>query len=232
MTSKRGGGAVVLAWALGAAGGLRAEDGILSLGGRIGTPGLGLELAKSLTPRANLRGMVNLFRTSHSLDADLASGDIESPVHFDGTVRLKTAGLLLDLYPGPAFHVTGGLVYNRDVLDFDARPTQPVTVNDQTYTAEEIGVLTGSAVLGRKWAPYAGIGFGNPLASKRVTFLVDVGVVFQGAPHVTLVSSKAEDAGLALDLSAAADQVNRDHLDKSYLKYYPVLSVGVGVRVF
>lgn len=223
---------VVLASVLGAAGGLGADDGSLSLGGRVGTPGFGLELAKSLTPRANLRGTVSLFQASHSLDADLASGAIESTVHFDGTAHLKTAGLLLDLYPSRVFHVTGGLVYNRDRLDIDGRPTVPVTVNDETYAVDEIGVLSGTAVPGRRWAPYAGVGFGNPLAEKKVTFLLDLGVIFQGSPRLTLVSSKAEDAGLVADVNAAADQINRDHLSKSYLKYYPVISLGVGVRVF
>jgi hypothetical protein len=225
-------GVVVVVCALGAPEALRADEGILSLAGRAGSAGLGLEVAKSLGPRANLRGTVNFFRTSHSLDADLASGAIESNVHFDGTAHLKTAGLLLDVYPTPAFHFTGGVVYNRNALDFDARPTAPITVNDESYSPDEIGVLNGSATLGRKWAPYAGIGFGNPLGARKVTFLFDLGVVFQGAPHVTLVSSRAAEEGLAADLSTAADQVNREHLDKTYFKYYPVLSIGVGVRVF
>lgn len=211
----------------------RAEGAGLSLTGRVGSPGFGLELSKSVTPRANLRCGLNFLGYGRDLDADLAAGSVAAPIHFDGELRLKTVGLLADLYASKGFHLTGGVIYNRSTIRVDARPVAPIVINDQSYTPDEIGTLTGTAKLGRQWAPYAGIGFGNPGTSAgRVSFVFDLGVIFQGQPHLTLAASGAAAAGRDADIDAAAELVNSDHFDKSYLKYYPVVSFGIGVRLF
>jgi hypothetical protein len=210
-----------------------AQAGGLSLAGRAGTPGFGLEASKSVTPRFNLRAGLGLLSRDSDLDASLSSRSVETNVHFDGQIKLKAVSLLADLYASDSFHVTGGLVYNRNKINLDARTTSPVEVNDQVYTPDQLGTLTGTVTLGKKWAPYAGIGFGNPTSSnRRVTFLFDLGVVFEGQPTVTMTSSRANDAGLQADVAAAAEEINRDHFDKSYLKFYPVISIGLAVRVF
>src|SRR5215470_11302580 len=98
---------VMLAGLSSGAGPARAEEASLSLDARFGTQGLGLELAKSVTERLNLRLGLNAFNTNPGLDANLAAGGASSLVHFDGQVRLQTAGLLADVYPGHNFHVTG-----------------------------------------------------------------------------------------------------------------------------
>jgi hypothetical protein len=211
----------------------QAADGGLSLGGRVGTQGLGLEISKSVSSRFNLRCGLNVFNGGSAIDANLARGSVAAAVRFDGRVRLKTAGLLADVYTSPRFHVSGGLIYNRSTVEIDARPQAPITVNDQTYSVDEIGTLNGDATIGGRWVPYAGIGFGNAVTrSRRVTFLADLGVVFQGRPRLTLTASRATTEELRRDVNAAAEQVNNDHLDKSYLRYYPVLSLGIGVRLF
>jgi len=218
---------------LGASAAQAAEGGGLSLGGRVGTQGLGLELSKSLGARVNLRAGLNLFRNDPTIDANLATGPVDTAVRFDGHVRLKTAGLLADVYASPKFHFSAGLLYNASRIRIDARPLGPVTINDQTYSVDQIGTLNGDATIGGRWVPYAGIGFGNPVTrDRRVTFLADIGVVFQGPPRLTLRASQANTDELRNDVNAAAEQVNREHLDKSYLRYYPVLSLGIGVRLF
>lgn len=226
-------GGMVITCALGLCATGTAQAGGLSLAGRAGTPGLGLEASKSVTPRFNLRAGFGLLSRDSELDASLSSRSVETNVHFDGQIKLKTASFLADLYATDSFHVTGGLVYNRNKIDLEARTTNPVEVNDQVYTPDQLGTLTGTVKLGKQWAPYAGIGFGDPTSSnRRVTFLFDLGVVFEGQPTVTMTSSRANDAGLQADVAAAAEEINRDHFDKSYLKFYPVISIGLAVRVF
>jgi hypothetical protein len=223
----------VVAWAavLCIAGGVRAEAGGFSLAARAGTPGLGFEAAASVTPRFNLRGGLNFLSYNRELDANLSARQIESNVHFDRHVRLKSGGLFADLYTSSSFHVTGGVIYNNSQVPLEAQPNTPVIVNDEIYTPAQLGTLNATVKLGRQWAPYAGIGFGNPtLAKRRVTFLFDLGVIFEGQPTVTMSSSVANEAGLQADVDAAAEQINREYFDKGYLKYYPVISIGVAVR--
>jgi hypothetical protein len=214
-----------------------AGDAIgLAVAGRAGTPGFGLDVSKSLTSSVNLRGTLSLFSYGHDFDANLSQGNVGADVHFEGKLRLKTLGLLADLYPtGDGFHLTGGLIYNRNRVVIDATPTVSVTINDQTYPVGEVGTLTGTAEIGSRWVPYAGLGFGNPTGhDHRVTVLLDLGVIFQGQPRLSLSASGAAAGvpGLQSDLDVAADKVNREHLDKGYLKYYPVLSLGIAVRLF
>jgi hypothetical protein len=214
------------------AGAARAESGGLSLAGRMGTQGFGLEASKSLTSHVNLRGGLNLLNYSRDMDADRAAGPAEATLHFDGQLRLKSVALLADVYPSKRFHLTGGLILDRNVIRLEARPTSPVIVNDETYAADEIGTLTGTTT-GAGWVPYAGFGFGNPATrGRRLSFLMDFGVVFQGQPHLQLTATRAADAGVEADVDAAAAQVNRDHLNTRYFRYYPVVSVGVGLRLF
>ena len=224
---------VALAWTAALCGAGRAEGGGLSLAARAGTPGLGFEASAAVTPRFNLRGGLNFLSYDRELDANLSARGVESNVHFKGHVRLKSAGLLADLYTSNSFHITGGVLYNDSQVPLEAQPNTPVIVNDQIYTPAQLGTLTATAKLGRQWAPYAGIGFGNPTASnRRVTFLFDLGVIFEGQPTVTMSSSAANDAGLQADVDAAAELINNEYFDKSYMKYYPVIAIGLAVRVF
>jgi hypothetical protein len=237
MTSSR---ATIAVWTLGLALGAasaRATEG-LSLGARAGSPGFGIEATKSLTPHVNLRGNLNLFnfRYSPGFDANLSYRGVGADVHFEPELRLKSVGLLADLYPArDGFHFSGGLIYNRNTLHIDSTPQVAITVNDQTYSTDQLGTLLGTAQIGRRWAPYAGLGFGNPVGGNgRVTALFDLGVIFQGQPRLSLTTTGpvSNVPGLQDDLDVAAEKVNREHLDKGYLKYYPVLSLGIAVRVF
>lgn len=227
----RAGLAIVWVALLGGARPARADG--LSLVARAGSPGLGLEATASLGSRINLRGGFNVGSLGHELDARLTARSTQPDVHFSGDARLQSGTLLADVYATKAFHLTGGMVYNRNRVHLAATPNVPVTINDHTYMPHEVGTLDATVTLGKSWAPYAGVGFGNPNASgRRVSFLTDVGVVFEGQPTLALRSSAANQAGLQADVDQAAAVVNRDHFDKTYLKLYPVVSVGVAVRLF
>jgi len=81
-------------------------------------------------------------------------------------------------------------------------------------------------------APYLGLGFGNAVGKgKRLTFVFDLGVMFQGFPRAKLDAQgpKAGDAGFRADLRQFERDIN-DDLHKQYLKYYPVLSLGLAYQ--
>jgi hypothetical protein len=216
---------------------LSAERTGFSVAGRFGTPGFGLEAVKAISPRLNLRSSLNLFnyRYGPGFDGNLSYQGVGADVHFDPTLELKNGQMLADVYFSDGFHFTGGLVYNRNRVRVETAPQVAITINDQVYQTDQIGTLIGTSELGKRWAPYAGIGFGNPVDDeRRVTILLDLGVIFQGTPTLALTTSGAVSnvPGLQDDLNVAADKLRREHLDKSYLKYYPVLSLGVAVRLF
>lgn len=186
----------------------------------VGTLGLGADLAVSITSRLGLRGGVNLFPFDVE---DRAEG-------VDFTVSLPSPQymLLADFYPAGHFRLSGGALISPSKLDLRGTPTEPVDIGDGTYTPQEVGTLSGR-ITTRDVAPYVGIGFGTPTRS-RVGFLLDLGVAFHGAPELSVSASgpAASDAGFQADLDAEV-QDYQDDIDG--IVVYPVLSIGISVRV-
>jgi hypothetical protein len=224
-------GAIAL---LGTASAVTAQG--IALGVRLGTPGISLEATGSPTRLVNLRGNFSFGSLSTTTSLNLSSGDVSGDTDFSARVRFRSAAALVDLHPGGGgFRVTGGIVCNRNSIRLVAKPTGDVTINGQTYTFTNMGELVADGELGRAWVPYAGIGLGNAVASgKRVTFMLDLGVFFQGQPWVDLSAHGivAGTPGLQEDLYAAEDDINANELNRGYLKYYPVVSFGIAVKVF
>ena len=121
--------AMAIAWAaaLFGAEAARAEGAGLSLAGRAGTPGFGLELSKSVTPRVNLRCGLNLLGYNRDLDADLAAGSVAATIHFDGELRLKTVGLLANCLAKQQASEAGA--YEAWLVDGDGYVTEGSSTN-------------------------------------------------------------------------------------------------------
>jgi hypothetical protein len=208
----------------------------VALGARLGTPGLGLEATGSVTRGVNVRAGLNFGSIHTTAAVDLSSGEVGADVDFDASLRLRSAMALVDVHPGAGgFRLTGGIVRNSNRITLDATVTATVTVSDHTYSASDVAALLAEGVWGRRWVPYLGLGFGNPVnTSRRVTFLFDLGVFFQGRPHVSLTARGVAAGAPALqdDLDTEAAKINNEDLNKNYFKYYPVLSIGVAFRLF
>jgi hypothetical protein len=207
----------------------------VALGARLGTPGFGLEATAAVVKGVNVRVGANFGGFSYSSPLNLSSRNVAADIDFNADLHLRSFVGLVDLHPGGGgFRFTGGIVRNNNRITLDATLTASVTINDETYSAADVLGITADTTLGAKWVPYAGIGYGNPVSAKRVTFLVDLGVFFQGQPNVIL-TARGPAAGtprLTDDLNAAANDVNQNDLNKSYFKYYPVISFGVAVKLF
>jgi hypothetical protein len=192
-----------------------------ALGARAGTPGLGLEMTIGLTPNVNVRGGFNVFGYSKT-------GDRQN-VDYSADLKLRTFTGLLDLHPTQgAFRLTGGFFYNKNRIEGLATSTTTIEINDTVYAASQVKPLTATVRAERNVAPYVGIGFGNAVGSdNRLTFAFDLGVMFQGTPRVELESGGllAPTASFQADLAQLEADLNAD-LDKKYLKYYPVFSIG------
>jgi hypothetical protein len=124
------------------------------------------------------------------------------------------------------------VIANNNKVDVTGQPKSgSITVNGVTYTAAQIGSLSGDVKPGHKVAPYLGIGYGN-VWTKGVNFYFDLGVMFQGAPKANLTAN----CGPALSVAQCAqaqndvDQEERRLEDKlKRFKYYPVANIGITI---
>src|SRR3954467_7964871 len=199
--------ALVFAAAL-AAGGAAQAAGV---GGRIGTTGLGIDLAKNVAPLVDVR--VGYSGGSVGHDASTSN------VNYTGDIKLSNLNALLDFHPlGPLFRISGGVIFNRNKYDAHG------TVNGQP------GSFDARVESGRTAAPYLGIGYGN-VAGTGVNFYADLGVMFMGTPKATISANCGGLSGAqctTLQNQVATEQQNlQDKLDR--FKAYPVLNIGLTI---
>ena len=225
----RAAAAVVLA-ALGAPGLAAAATPDFAVAVRAGTPGVGLDLDLGVSPYWGLRVGFAGFNIDHSLST--------TDVDYDGRLKLRTVTGLLDWYVfGGGFHLTAGVAGNATKLDVAGRPSQgSYTINGVTYSSTQLGSLSGQLKFGNSVSPYLGLGWGNPAGEDgRVHFLFDVGAIYGGTPSVSLSAQcgPAAPPGSPLcnqiqsDASAEEQSLRRK---ADFLRWYPVVSLGVGIR--
>jgi opacity protein-like surface antigen len=187
-----------------------------------GTLGAGGSLYLALPYHADVRFGGNYFSLSHALNS--------GGVHYDGTVRLQSFTLLADWHPfHGVFRLTGGVAYNDNRFSLTATPAagKGYTIHGHPYTVKQVGSLTGVVTFNRA-NPYFGIGLGNPFRGGHWTFGLDLGMLYQGTPKVSLNATGAiAGSNLAKDVLAAADQVRSD---VHKYKWYPVAMFSVGYR--
>jgi hypothetical protein len=179
---------------------------------------------------SDLNGRFGINYFKHDFDKT------SSGIDYDVNGKLESFDLLFDWYvrPGTNFRLTGGLVYNGNRFDAQAKagPLGKLTINGNSYTAADVGILSGHIAY-RKAAPYLGIGWGNALAQdSRWNFNADLGVIYQGSPNVQLASigcttSQTVCETLANDVAATRASFG-DDLNK--YKVYPVLRAGLSYR--
>lgn len=151
-----------------------------AVGLRAGTPGVGVELTTGLSPTLHLRVAAAAFDQSLTVETDA--------VRYDGDVELRHLLALLDVHPGKgSFRLSLGVAFNEDGLVATA-PVLDLIGDDlppEVPPGLDLGRLVGRAE-GDAVAPYAGIGFGNPLAGEGWSFAVDLGAIYLGSPDVQL----------------------------------------------
>jgi len=192
----------------------------------VGSPGVGVTLGRSVNGHFGARITGNFFEFRDDFR--------ETDVTYDAALKLRSLQALLDFHPfESAFRLSAGVVLNENRVEGTALPNAgSLTINGRGYASGDVGTLTARGDLGdRKVASYAGLGFGRTTGRSRVFFMLDLGVIFQGTPHVSLSATGplASDAGFQNDLAAEVMDVNRD-LDEPYFRYYPVIAIGLGFR--
>lgn len=197
------------------------NDLAVSLG--LGTEGIGALLSAQLIPRT-LALNIGFSRFNHDFNftADKA--------RFDANLRLGAVPIVLSWYPFHGnFSVDAGVFINQNRVAATGVPEAGGTyrINGDSYTAAEVGTMTGTTDF-HVAAPYVGIGWGNPFAGGRWTFLVDAGAMYEGSPRVNLhATGAATNPQLAADVASLQNSVNHQ-LD--FLNWWPVVTIGVAYR--
>jgi hypothetical protein len=199
------------------------EGGAIGFGVHASTLGYGPELNFTLNPYFVLRFDYNYYN-------DYSYTTTKDSIKYDANLHLNNYGAAIDWHPfAGAFLVSLGVFKDNNYINAVAVPQQTYTINGETFTASEVGTLTGHITF-NSWAPYLGIGL-NTLGSedRGVGLEVGLGVLYQGSPSTALQAHGLITQVPDLDLAVSAEQQRLDDQWNSY-KYYPVVNVGLVFR--
>jgi hypothetical protein len=198
-----------------------ATSAQVGLAGRVGTLGIGAEAAVGLSDRVVLRGGIGLWQLEANTTFDGVSVDLELPDNW--------FNVGIDLYLNDSFRIGGGVLFKPDDPTIRGAFTEAVDIGGQTLTPAEIGTLTGQ-VISNERAGYALIGFGKHTAS-GIGLSLDVGAAFLGDPRVVLDAQGGSLPTAQLDPLLAQEALDFEADMKTYLKIWPILSLGIRLGV-
>jgi hypothetical protein len=194
----------------------------LGVSTRIGTLGIGVDVAKSITPQVNGRVGFNF--------GNIATSRTDSGINYDAQLNLSSVQLVGDYYPfrSNGFRVTGGLVAQSNKFAVTSKPGNNgnYTIDNNQFNASEVGNLTGEYKYSNSIAPYFGIGIGKS-TNEGFGFNADLGVMFAGSPKVTLNASNPTFNTNSVTRTALDNQVRQTESDLKGFNLYPVLSIGL-----
>jgi len=202
--------------------------------------GFGVEGVYGLGRYFDLRGQLNGFQFSQTVNDD--------GIRYTGKLRLLTEGALLEWHPlAGRLRISAGAYNNGDRIGLKSLCAGS-GCNLHEFTIANNGTqdpeIDGAATFHR-FAPYAGLGFGDALYGSRWQFAVDVGVLDQGSPAVSLsahgsativnnangTSTTTPNLGTDPEVAAAlADEQQRAQSGIDHYRLYPVISLALGYR--
>jgi hypothetical protein len=185
------------------------------------TIGFGIDVTKSFSSKLNGRIGASMFNYSHSGETEA-----ENPVEYDLDIKLQTFSALLDYYPFQSgFFLSAGLVNNAMDVEGSGIAVKDYVFDGNVYTPEDIGTLTIETKPSLDFSPYLGLGLGNPVgADKKLGFILELGVLYIGAPEVTLLADEDSMIFPTTDQEAEAEEFIKD------LKWYPVVNLGLSYK--
>lgn len=192
----------------------------VALVGQAGTLGVGAVIYLGFPHSVDLRFGSNVFLMRHAVDS--------GSTRYRARMRLESFTLLGDWHPFRGiFRLTAGMIDNQNRFSLRATPrsgTYTIGGTTYTYAAPQAGGSLVGSVTFAPVDPYIGIGFGNPFRGGHWTAGLDLGVVYQGTPKVSLSATTAQ---MAANVPAAQESLQNTF---DAFRWYPVVMLSGGYR--
>ncbi len=204
------------------AGSVSADDN-LWLGFKAGTLGLGLEATWRPIPWFDIRAGANAY--------DYDDEGSQAGVNYDATLQLETYYATMNFrFPLSPFRVTAGAFSNGNELQMVSMDSPWFDIGGAPpFTQDEVGTLRSTTYF-EDVAPYLGFGFDFNVFGK-VGLNLDLGVLWQGEPSVTLTADGTLKDDPDFKDALAAERLELEAEFEDY-KAFPVLSLGFSVNFF
>ena len=208
----------------------------LAIGAGVGTQGISVDVATTLTKYAAVRAGVNFMpgiKVSDKMRGDIVEGGLIVPASFDveGKFSRTTIDVAIDAYPfGNGFFVTAGLSFGgKKVGKLTGNLSDNIAIGDGYLEIGEykIPVKNGKvdgAIEVKALRPYFGLGYGRAVPKGRVACRIELGVQLHGKPVPTSAFG---------DVSKLLNDKDDDDFSKivNKLTVYPVLKFRIAGRI-
>jgi len=210
----------------------------VGFGVSIGTLGPGLEVAYEITPRINVRSGFNYFPYNLNVTTN--------GIIYGGSLNLQSGEVHLDYFLWRSLHVSPGLLFAPpDLLtaSMNVPSGESFTLAGTQYVSGSTPVAGQAALKFNSVAPSILFGFGNlvPRGERRFSFSFEAGGAFRGSPTVPMnfAGSVCDSTGAncqsvsifpGFQGSVSAQQTKFQN-DISFLKFYPIFSIGFGFKL-
>lgn len=204
----------------------------------ISSLGFGVQAARPLPRRSDVRGGFNFYTYNTSFSEDGAD--------YATSVGLRSVNLQFDKYLVAGLFASGGaLVWNGNHGDatVSVPAGQAFSLGQVTYISNAAAPVHGdSAIDLRSFAPLVSLGYGNLASKGHIAYTIEAGVAFHGTPQATLSLSGsactptaigpicqniATSPGIQNDVAAQQVKINDDI---SNFKYWPILQFSIGYK--
>ena len=196
----------------------------VAIGAALGTAGYGpfviLTASKNIT--------ATLGYTFFNFDYDTTSSDAD----YTGKLKLSNVQAILNWHPlAGAFHLSAGAFLSNNKISATGKPKGDTTydIGDVTYTAAQVGTLSGSVELAKGAVPYLGLGWSKKALKSGFGCFFDIGVLFTSSAKASLSATGpiSSDATFKTNLRKEETKLNKD---LEPLRYYPIIQFGLMYR--
>ncbi|KPF69271.1 hypothetical protein IP84_05070 [beta proteobacterium AAP99] len=192
------------------------------IGVRAGTNGVGGDIGWDVMPTLKARLGYSAGKTNFTVD--------DTSINYDGKLKLSQPALFLDFTPLGPFRITAGVIGGSSKVQVTGKPSGGnYVINGVTYSAAQIGTVTGELRAKNSVSPYLGVGYGN-VSGLGVNFYIDLGVQATGGANATVNASCGSLS--ATDCTTLRSNLNAEAArlaSRNSLKYYPIASIGLTV---
>lgn len=202
-----------------------ALQGNISVGGRVGTLGMGAEVTVALSERVAIRSGIGF--SGFSVDVTERSNLADNR-----TAELSLPGALLTLGAEGSFGVlraeAGLLMRSGDpAYEITYGSGASIDIGGGYYREPDVGTLT-TTLVSRSIAPYALLGFA-PNLSRGIALVVDLGAAFplDAGLEMSATGDPAvlNSSGFRADLETERRDAEADA--GAFLNYWPIISIGL-----
>jgi hypothetical protein len=170
----------------------------------------------------NIRAIFSYLPYLTEFDRKISDQDLTMNINS----RVSSADLLLDFHPLKNWlRISAGAFFSFTETKAKMQSKDGKSIGLISVTPEEMGTLEFTFSR-HPVEPYLGIGVGNAL-EKRVNFLMDLGVAYTGPLKV-----KGTGTGMIGPSSDNARNLEKVFEKHNELFWWPVLSLGVGIKLF